>query len=806
MRINARRLAASVAVSGCLTPMSPLLHAADTNEGAQLQEVVVVAERRSEKLEDVPIAVTAISASELQDRGVRQAADITSLVPNMLLNLPYGPEAQPTFTLRGVTTQDFSQNQSSPIAMYVDEVYKPVGAVQALQTYDLERVEVLRGPQGTLYGKNATGGAVNFYSRNPSLRDYDGYVTLGAGNYNDYSMRAAVGGPIVDGELGWRAALYYENRDGWVHSVAPDYIPGDSVKPLNGVDALAARFTLLARPTDALTATLKVAVSRSGGTPYGAHAIANDPTVTGFNGPISWFDNGAKYAVPKDIRNDSASLKLEWELSPHATLTSVSGFDFGRWYEKSDDGGLPITGPNVGSGRLDDPNTYSSTVNAFSQEVRIASRDTGAIGWLAGLYYGRESTHANVQFHFFDGFGPFWFPTNAGAPAQLFGFDEYNNFDQLKDSRAAFVNLTFAVAPAVTLRGGLRYTEDKVTIDNFYALLGGLASPPVGASPDVDAATWWTQSIGGPSLSAFVPSFTSFQQGLASQSPVVPELRKDTSNVSGTIGADWKPREGVLAYVSISQGYRGVAFNGQAFGDPSQVTFADPEKLTSYELGLKTELGNRRGIFNAALFHYDYKNQQFLDAFPLPDGVGTGFRTTNAPKARVDGAEFELRGKVTADLELGANLGLMHSKYVDLTLNQGLFVSPGVPRVCCVGNQLIQAPDYDASVDVNWRVAQFSAGDLHLFADASFYGKQYFDAFNTERDAQGAYGVANARLSFDSTGRQGYSIGAWVKNLANRQYLAYALNQKDLDTGAIGFDYALVGEPRTYGVDVSYRF
>ena len=161
---------------------------------------------------------------------------------------------------------------------------------------------------------------------------------------------------------------------------------------------------------------------------------------------------------------------------------------------------------------------------------------------------------------------------------------------------------------------------------------------------------------------------------------------------------------------------------------------------------------------------------------------------------------------MTAALELGANLGLMHSKYVDLTLNQGLFVSPGVPRVCCVGNQLIQAPDYDASIDVNWRVAQFSAGDLHLFADASFYGKQYFDAFNTERDAQGAYGVANARLSFDSTGRQGYSIGAWVKNLANRQYLAYALNQKDLDTGAIGFDYALVGEPRTYGADITLRF
>jgi hypothetical protein len=152
----------------------------------------------------------------------------------------------------------------------------------------------------------------------------------------------------------------------------------------------------------------------------GAHALNNDPSVTGFSGNIGWFDNGAKYAVHKDIRNDSVSLKLDWQITAHATLTSITGFDYGRWYEKSDDGGLPITA------RLDDPNTYFSSVNAFSQEVRIASRDTGALGWLAGLYYGRESVHATVQFHFFDGYpGTFVLPSGA----TLFGFDEYNSFD-----------------------------------------------------------------------------------------------------------------------------------------------------------------------------------------------------------------------------------------------------------------------------------------------------------------------------------------------------------------------------------------
>src|SRR6202162_480674 len=190
-----------------------------------LEEIVVTAQRQSERLQDVPIAISELSGAELAERGVRQASDIAADVPNMLLKYPYGPEAQPTFTLRGVTTQDFSENQSSPIAMYVDEVYKSVGAVQALQIYDLDRVEVLRGPQGTLYGKNATGGAISFYSANPSLTITAGYVEAGYGNYDDRTVRAAIGVPLIDNVLGARVALYYEDRDGWTQSIVPGVEP-----------------------------------------------------------------------------------------------------------------------------------------------------------------------------------------------------------------------------------------------------------------------------------------------------------------------------------------------------------------------------------------------------------------------------------------------------------------------------------------------------------------------------------------------------------------------------------------------------
>jgi iron complex outermembrane receptor protein len=155
--------------------------------------------------------------------------------------------------------------------------------------------------------------------------------------------------------------------------------------------------------------------------------------------------------------------------------------DYGRWYEKSDDSGLPVY--------VDDPNTYFSSVNSFSQEIRVSSHDTGPLNWLGGVYYGRDDVHASVQFHFFDGFpGSFSLPSGQ----KLFGFDQYNNFDQIRETKATFFNATFAVTPAVTLRAGVRYTKDDLSVHNFYALEGGLPAAPTTLLPD-DTTTRWTQ-------------------------------------------------------------------------------------------------------------------------------------------------------------------------------------------------------------------------------------------------------------------------------------------------------------------------
>jgi iron complex outermembrane receptor protein len=550
------------------------------------------------------------------------------------------------------------------------------------------------------------------------------------------------------------------------------------------------RPTLVAKPVDSLTATLKFSVSRSGGTPYGAHALNNIPSITNFSGNIDWFSNGAKYAVHKDIRDDSVSLKLDWALNEHYTLTSVTGFDFGRWYERSDDGGLGFADDGTPI-RIDDPNTYFSTVNAFSQEVRLTSRDLGAFSWLAGLYYGRDSTHATLSYHFFDqsqGYGAFFLPDGTS----LYGFDEYNNFDQIRDSRALFLNAGYAVTPQVTLRAGVRYTKDKLTIKNFYALEGGLAAnPALAGSGPFDGDVYWTQTI-----PYFAPiTYTNFSTSYAPQGGLTPDQNESNDNLSFKAGVDWKPSDDTLVYASFSQGYRGAAFNGQAMNAPGELTFASPEKLNSFEAGLKSDFWNRRAEFNMAVFHYDYRNQQFLDSFANPAG-GTLFHTRNARQSRVDGAEFELRARISPDFELHGSIGLMDSKYIDLTLH-------GADRS---GNKLIQAPPFNANLSADWRFAHLGSGDLKLNVNGNYYAKQYFDAQNTERIAQDSYGVVNARMSYEAAAKSGFSAGVWIKNITNRQYLADAIAQGPPSDGGLGFDYSLVGEPRTYGVDVTYRY
>ena len=746
-------------------PLALVLAAAFTPQIAlaerpQLEEVIVTAQKRAESLQDVPVSVTALGAEEIEKMNMRNSTEIAAQVPNLQISTPYG-DTQPYFSLRGVGTSDYSHAQSSPVAMYVDQIYKSVGALTSMQVYDLERIEVLRGPQGTLYGKNATGGAANFITLAPNFDGPSGYVTLGLGNYNKQIAKGAYQVTAVEDKLAFRGAFIANKMDGWVENKFP------GGKDQGEQDDWAVRLSALWQPTEDVQAVLRLAKSESKGQNYGIYAANIDEAVTGYSRDgLDFHENESNYDANKTIENTSVSLIVDWDFNDRHTLTYIAGFDQGEWNSPSDDDGMPI--------HMDE-NEYTSDVDQITQELRISSSYDGPFNWIGGVYWDTDEVEATVHYRFFD----LWFLDAESGGFDLWGFNEYNDYTQVREGYAVYANTTYDFTDSLTLTFGLRYSDDDTEIENFYALVGGLTEEPNDPNPENHSEVW-TQSI--PTIPS---SFLEYTPGLGPRGEVLDDFNFDSDNLSGKIGLDWAISDEIMAYVSFSTGYRSGAMNGQAFLDESELTIVDPEELEAWELGFKTRWFDNQVQLNGSVFYYEYTNQQFID---LTEGGLQILR--NADESEITGLELELTALLTDDLTLRAGVGLLDAEYTDLELG-GVDLS---------GNQLIAAPDVNFNLLLDWTFAKTSFGAFSVLFDTVYTDDQFFDAHNTAATGQESYWLANGRLSLAG---DKYDISAWVKNMADEEYFVYGLPLAD---AGFGFDYMVRGMPRTYGIEFTYRF
>jgi iron complex outermembrane receptor protein len=838
----------------------------ETEDQGGLEEIVVTATKRSENLQDVPVAVSAISATALAAAGVFETSDLNHSMPNLQVSSPYG-EAQPNFSLRGVGVgTEFNANAASPVGVYVDEVYQAFRASHGQQLYDLNQIEVVRGPQGTLFGRNTTGGAINFITRAPDLQGQNGFMTVGYGNYNRFNLQGAVEVTPVDGKFGVRLAGTYVNSDPFVHNRLPaglntsaaggaSGLNRNSGKDFGGYQSYGLRGTFRLKPTDGIDLSLKIYAAESKGGTEGPIATGQSKT----NDIINWrspnfllnglfnalvpagllpgsYSASANGLSDREVEQDTvgdaltrargAVLNAKIDLSDNLKLVSITGFDDGKYQQlPTDCDATPMRLCSIG---------YDSAFKAFNQDVRL-DFDQGPVKLIIGGYYGKDSVTANNKPDFFN----FLRDVNAalGSPSGYFnpggafngtalsagslptGVTALQHFKQVRTSYAVYGEGSYQIADTIKLTAGARYTIDKNIfkdgLTTYYDDLGVARLITVSNFQQGGAfAPYFLQAVRNEAGAVVIPSF----QGLGIPLPGALEQKGKSKKLSGRVILDWKPTDSSLIYASYSRGYRAGTFNGLAYGSANQVYFVPPEQVNAYEVGFKSRFADNRIQINGSFFYYDYKGQQgqVVDASATANLISLD--------GTLKGLELDAQFLATDRLRFSASFGLLDTKYAggacpanpatipSFPSQLGSCVVSGGGPVSVEGNPFPYAAKTTGNVAFDWDVVDVGTGQVTLHGDAAYTGRFYYDSFK-DYSRGPLVNLSTGKFSQGegndwtlnsrlSFSNDRFGIAAWVKNITDKTTYPFGIAIENL----FGNGYRPRAQPRTFGIEATVKF
>jgi iron complex outermembrane recepter protein len=720
------------------------------DDSDQLGDIVVTAERRDQSLLKVPVAVSAITPTDLERQGIKSTFALSGSVPSLQVTSAFG-EAQPNFTMRGIGVgNEYGANQVSPVGVYTDDNYLSARTMHGLQLFDLDRIEAVRGPQGTLYGRNTTGGAINFISVKPSLEaGTRGYVEVGYGRFREIRAQAAVEGTMSDDQLGFRASVNYVHADGYVKNIFPGQ------PDANSKDSIAGRLIVRAKPSEKLDITLKFTGSRGKPTQAAAFHL-NDGTGTSTylrsSDNLSFFQTNQPDLGHNEVANAGAQLNIKYELGDNLSIQSLSAYDWSKQNLTQEGSGTPVIGFLQ--------THYQDVYKQFNQELKLMY-DAEQTNLQAGVYYGWDQID------------------NVDRYRLVSTLYIYQHFKQTRNSYAAFAQLNQKFGDNLGITLGLRYTEDKSRYAEAYSFITGFADPLT--SP---AFTTYGFSPTDP----LAASVTFTHGSILPSGVIVPEATQErkSGKLTGKVGIDYTFDGGTMVYGHFSRGYRAGSFSSQFFGG-NPIDFVPPEEVDAYEVGLKTKFLDGRANLTMAAFLTKYRNQQ------LNEVIGTTGFIRSVPGATIKGFELEINARPIP--ELTANLGLtyLHATYDKLTLS----------GVNLDGNKLPNAPDFTLNFGFDWKAAQLGSGNVIFSPNVTYTSKQFFSPFNNKDGNQNlnapGHAIVNASLGWEN---DTVSVRGWVTNLTNQKYFMYGLNLR----GSFGYDYMLHAPPLSYGVTARYKF
>ena len=755
-------------------PGASLAEDASAGEPA-LEEIIVTAERRAENLQSVALAITAFSGEDLREQGIFDIKGITERTPGFSMG-EFNP-GQTQLYIRGIGSNEDGAAGDQSVVVFIDEVYIGRAAGQDIDLFDLERVEVLRGPQGTLFGRNVVGGAVNLVTKKPG-EDQEITVEGTYGNYDTLTFRGLASGPIGDNLYG-KISFSSRRRDGYLENhigrfssiyeargVSPAQFGDDDVRK---IDRDSFRVALRYLPSDSLEVNLTANYSTLSEDGAVRHYIDGNGLVVhpAHSTLIPNYDSDIHAVLTDDIGSfdldvAGATLRFDWDLNESMTVTSLTAYRDVDSQNLEHGLGSPLFSHVLHSSgvipfSLDGNNNYIDNSKTFTQEFRLTSSGESRLQYVAGLYFLDEDVHrhetASVGIKISDGMGGFFGPN---ANNSVGGDDQRAK----TTSYAVFGQFTFDLTDTLSIVAGGRYTWDDKEIDRVGTPDGVLVLSAFDVSADAD----W-------------------------------------SEFTAKVGLNYQPTESLFLYANFSEGYKSGGFQGLAPRQLQAETPFDPEFATLYEVGAKTEWFDNRLRINVAGFFTDYKGLQVLQLLvpaDAPPGTPGQLFTQNAADAEVKGAELEFVLAATEGLTLQGSITFLDTEFIDFFAPQG-YTSPagGAGGQSRVGNELRNAPDVAYNLLARYRHSLPGGGEMTYQMDFRHKDRVNQDPDNLPFASIPAYDVADARIAWSNSTRT-FEVAGWVSNLFDEKYFIH-------NFPGVGDGVATAGPPRMYGVTFTWR-
>lgn len=753
-----------------------------------LEEIMVTAQRREETLQDVPLSITVFSGEALEQDGISNLQDIGSQTPGLVFTA--FSVGQPEISIRGVSTKEDGASANDSTVVSIDDVYIAARTAQVFDIFDLERVEILRGPQGTLYGKNSIGGSINFVTLKPSqekiLR-----IRQTVGNHERFDTGLLASGPLSD-NLAAKVSLSRRDHGGWLDNLHVGEEQG-------GIETYAWRTQAVWTPSPELefTATLDGAfddLGQSNREPIGSqgplhdcNCAANPVAVNeALGGAGDAFNTLAETEGFTDREVFGASLKTSWDFSDWASIVSITAFRYSNFDWLEDSEGLPPTahvdlrpaapggpprdvavlaGPADSGFSFDVNDSAVEKAHQFTQELRLLSDADRQLRWLAGLFYSYEDIERQEMYNF-----------------TALGIGPDNDFQRSiqhneTNSYAAYGQVQYDVLEQLTATLGLRYSHEKkqagigadnLTSNSAAILLRGAPFP------DTDG--------------------DGVRDGLA---------RADASfdNLSWRVALDYSVNDDLTLFTNIATGYKSGGFRGSPSTQEGATTPFKEEEATSYEFGIKSRWLGQRGVLNVSGFFVDYEDLQ-VTRFFQPVGSAFGeFITENAGKAEISGVEVELAAVLTENIELGGNYAWLDASFEEFTGSpsiaaDGTVTDPGTFD----DSRLRIAPEHTASAYIKLNYSFSNGAGLDGKFKIRYQDDMFFDPDNNPINVSPSHTLLDTWAAYTTPDNK-WEIKLWVKNITDKEYVTHGFTQRG---SRIAF--GVFGEPRTYGGTVTYRF